>query len=411
MASIGNIDPVALPQYDSATPVGLYIHFPYCQQKCIYCDFYSIVNTAVPESFLSALQGEMQLWNRYVFVRKPKIATIFFGGGTPSLLTEKQLISVARIIEATFDLSDLTEWTIECNPESVTASKLRTYRAIGINRISFGVQSLRASELHFLHRIHTAEKADAVVRLAQHEGFTNINVDLIFGLPNQKLADWDRTLRTVLSWQVPHISAYALTYESGTPLYRLWKVGKLNPLSDDAVARLFTHTHKVLSEAGYHHYEISNYALPNHQCKHNMNYWQRGEYLAFGPSAHGHYRNVRYSNVRNITQYFQSVASGTLPVRTYEKLDSREIFEEIVYLGLRSSGIPVDKLIHFAPASAVQQVIQQLLTLYPEYFVYNNATLTLTSDGYVVADYLILKFLELWDTAFASPHSLPVLSL
>jgi oxygen-independent coproporphyrinogen III oxidase len=308
-------------------PVSLYFHIPFCTHRCAYCDFntYAGQESMIP-AFVDALCKEIE----YIGVRAPEVHrdypgtarqgkcsersrsdnrgaveahTIFFGGGTPSLLSPKQFESIFKAIRTNFVLTDNAEITIEANPGTVSYDALIELRKIGINRISYGVQSANIEELHMLERTHSFFDVIEAVSNARKAGFNNLNLDLIYGLPEQSLQTWQTTLKRILDLHPEHISAYALTLEHGTPFGR-WSSRGLLPLPDpDLAAEMYEWASEIFEANGYLQYEISNWAKPQHECRHNLQYWRSLSYLAFGAGAHGYANGYRYSNVLRIKTY------------------------------------------------------------------------------------------------------------
>ena len=326
----------------TAPPLSLYIHVPFCTVKCAYCDFNSYAALEhLTGDWLSALLRELELWSERAAGRR--IATVFIGGGTPSLLEGEQ---IARLLDAArrcFDIAADAEITLEANPESVSEARMRGYRAAGVNRVSMGVQSLDADELRFLDRLHSAERAGQALSEIRSAGFDNVNLDLIYGLPNQRFETWRTTLEQVAAWRPEHLSCYALTVEDGTPLAARVAAGAVVEADPDVVAEISTWTAARLAEAGYEHYETSNYALPGRECRHNLNYWRCGDYIGVGPGAHGCFDGRRYSVVRRPAAYIRTLATHTagpdgLPspaIEEVEAITDHDAVVDALTLGLR----------------------------------------------------------------------------
>jgi oxygen-independent coproporphyrinogen-3 oxidase len=288
-------------------PYSLYFHIPFCSHRCAYCDFntYAGQEDMIPD-YVEALCKEVDFVGRKL---AGEVHTIFFGGGTPSLLSPEQFESIFQSIRANFQLTDKAEITTEANPGTVTYEDLRALRQLGINRISYGVQSANTEELRMLERIHNFFDVIEAVTSARKAGFDNLNLDLIYGLPEQKLSTWQTTVRRILDLHPEHISAYALTLEHGTPFGR-WSSKGLLPLPDpDLAAEMYEWLSETLEANGYVQYEISNWAKPGYECRHNMQYWRGLPYLAFGAGAHGYANGYRYSNVLRIKTYIERFAS------------------------------------------------------------------------------------------------------
>lgn len=315
----------------------LYVHIPFCQRKCAYCDFLSFTaDEQTKQHYIDALLEEIGQWqDRGDY----SVSTVFFGGGTPSALAGEQIAAVMEKIKSVFALDGDAEITVECNPGTLDWHKLTCYRACGVNRLSLGLQSAREEELKTLGRIHTYREFLESYELARRAGFSNINVDLMSALPGQSAADWEETLRKVLRLQPEHISAYSLMIEEGTPFYELYaeedqkraagEVCTLLP-SEEEERRMYRLTRRLLFEHGYRRYEISNYARPGFACRHNCGYWQRKEYKGFGLGAASLLGNVRTSNTADLKSYLRGEREGACQI-----LKRAEEMEETMFLGLR----------------------------------------------------------------------------
>ena len=316
----------------------IYLHIPFCETKCIYCDFYSIENRDSLENFLIALDKEIELRATNDFTTE-EVETIFFGGGTPSLLSPLQFEKIFNKLYKYFKISPNAEITTEANPGTVSVEKLKSYRTLGINRISFGAQSFFEDELKFLSRIHSVDEIDSAIRNAKSAGFENINLDLIFALPNQTLERWDYNLTRAINLEPNHISAYSLIVEPNTPLIKLVKSGIVKTLPEELDARFYSHTIEKLNQNGFNQYEISNFSKPGFECKHNLNYWNHTNYISFGPSAHSFWKNEnsskRWWNSRSVKDYIDSVQKNIFPVAEIETLTKENLFVESIFLGLR----------------------------------------------------------------------------
>lgn len=319
---------------------GLYIHIPFCRKKCLYCDFFSIEDTGLEERYIGALLREMEL-------RREKgltLDTLYLGGGTPSVLSVK---NISKIIDKSFQEFNFrkdTEITIEVNPGTIKKETFDHYRRAGINRINIGVQSFNDRNLTFLGRIHTSSDAKKNIQHARNAGFENIGIDLIFGLPEQNETSWKKDLYTGISFQPEHFSCYMLTYEKGTPLTEQLESKEFIRLPDENVGHLFEKTIDHLAEAGYAHYEVSNYARGKSQrdtftyrSRHNGKYWQHTPYIGLGPSAHSFSQMKRSWNFRNVHDYLSSIEKRVLPVEDSEVLSKEQHMIEMIYLGLRTT--------------------------------------------------------------------------
>jgi oxygen-independent coproporphyrinogen-3 oxidase len=330
---------------DSIDPgIGLYVHVPFCTAKCGYCDFNSYASSEhlIP-AYTSALLADASLW--VAAVRRRRIETIFFGGGTPTLNPVADNIRILDGLRAMFSVTPDAEVSIEANPGSVSVRDLSFLRRTGFNRLSIGVQSFDDAELRQLDRIHTAGEARRAIACAREAGFDNVNVDLIYGLPGQQLPSWRRTLDEAISMSPEHISAYALTVEDGTPLARQVARGRVALPDGDAQAEQYEWTEDRLAAAGYEHYEISNWARQGHACRHNLTYWRNREYLGLGAGAHSFLHGARFASVSLPQQYIDRVAESTasratgrhdlLHIVSREVMDDDLSIADTLILGLR----------------------------------------------------------------------------
>ncbi|MSQ35649.1 MAG: radical SAM family heme chaperone HemW [Dehalococcoidia bacterium] len=337
--------PTPAPPSASAAPLALYLHIPFCTAKCGYCDFnsYAGLEHLVPD-YTPALVQELELWAPAA--RVFRVDTVFFGGGTPSLSSLADLERIAGAVRAHYTVAPDAEWTLEANPTELTPEHLSGMRALGINRLSIGVQSLHDDELVLLERQHSADHALAVVEAARAAGFDNLNMDLIFGLIGQPLARWQQTLDRTLAFRPEHLSCYALTIEPGTALYYRVARGQLAEPDPDVVADQFEWTRDRLAAAGYRHYELSNWALPGRECRHNLVYWRADPYLGMGAGAHSFFAGRRFANVDAPTRYVEAVRAsvaeraanghGTLQqIRGGETPSAATLRSDALILGLR----------------------------------------------------------------------------
>ena len=333
---------------------GIYIHIPFCVHKCIYCDFLSApAGDDVKYAYTWALINEIRnTADRQV---KDKITSIFFGGGTPSVLPDGCIADILSAVRGCFDISDDAEITMECNPGTVNESRLSEYRAAGVNRLSFGLQSADNNESKMLGRIHTFEQFMESFRLARAAGFNNINVDLMSAIPGQTEMSLNNTFEKVMALQPEHISVYSLILEDGT--YLADNIDKFPPVPDeDEDRRMYHITKQILGNAGYERYEISNYSRPGYECRHNLLYWNRGEYYGFGCSAAGLIGNVRYSDIRDVNKYIELNGDIGKIHENIEILTKEDAMEEFMFLGLRKTagvdmndfrnrfGMPIEKV-------------------------------------------------------------------
>ncbi|MBL0712282.1 MAG: radical SAM family heme chaperone HemW [Desulfosarcina sp.] len=314
------------------TPAGLYIHVPFCERKCRYCDFYSVVAADRKQAFGTAVATEIRR-RRHLDLT---LDSIYFGGGTPSLFSPAFYARLLDGLDQAFRLQDDVEITLEANPGTVDPAGLADYRRAGINRLNLGIQSFDDRHLSFLGRIHSGAQAQAAIRMARRAGFDNLGLDLIYGLPGQGIDDWRVDLRRALAHAPEHLSCYALTYEPGTPLTHDRQRGRHVPVGEDVLAVLFETTADFLSVEGFDHYEISNFAaIPQRRSRHNTKYWTLAPYLGFGPAAHSWLAPRRSWNVADLEAYIDKLDQGLLPEDGCENLDTSQQMTEAVFLGLR----------------------------------------------------------------------------
>jgi oxygen-independent coproporphyrinogen-3 oxidase len=314
---------------------GLYVHVPFCVRKCSYCDFYSLAqppDRAAPDAarYLAALEVELaSLPPGFV----PE--TIFFGGGTPTELATADLSRLLAMVRRRVDPGRVREWTCESNPGTLTPEKAELLRASGVNRVSLGVQSFDPENLRFLGRIHTAEEAVAGFRLLRACGFGNVNLDLIFGIPGSSQETLRRDLETLAALGPEHASCYCLIFEEGTPLARMRAQGLVREVAEEDELAQYALAREVLARAGYRHYEISNFARPGRECRHNLLYWGAGEYVGVGPSAHSHWGGARWGNVKSLVLWTERLLAGR-PARDFEeRLEPEARAREALVMGLR----------------------------------------------------------------------------
>lgn len=404
----------------------LYIHMPFCVKKCEYCDFLSFpADTNTQIKYVHALLNEIRFYGEKM--RGFRVSTIYIGGGTPSWLEPELVTAVMEQIYKSFRVYEDAEISIECNPGTVTAAKLQAYRRAGINRLSIGLQSTNNTELKTLGRIHTYEQFLKTYELARNEGFTNINVDLMSGLPHQSAESFADTLQRVIRLKPEHISAYSLIIEKGTPFYEKYKFDMVRqeagmkteelPTEDDTY-KMLKLTQRVLAKAGYERYEISNYAKPGYACRHNVGYWTRENYLGLGLGAASLIDNVRYSNTRELYEYIEICRELTfLPPEVFapeEGMDAPERgwfgsnlhteaavvnrkaqMEEFMFLGLRMTegisrnefetnfGMPIEAAyVQVLPDLQAQKLIEK-----------REGRVYLTDRGMDVANYVMAQFL------------------
>lgn len=313
---------------------GLYIHVPFCARRCVYCDFYSNTDRSLVAPYIEALIREMEL--REDYLNGEAIETIYLGGGTPSLLREADLDRLFKAIDRLYGLGDAKEITIEGNPDDLHPDYVGQLKHLPINRISMGIQSFHDDDLRLLNRRHSAQQAIEAVENCVKAGLENISIDLIYGLPGQTPERWAKNLDTAISLQVPHLSAYHLTYEKGTPLDRMREAGQITPIDEDTSLILFGQLIDQLGKAGYEHYEISNFARPNRYSRHNNSYWQGIPYIGLGPSAHSYDTKSRQWNIASIGSYIKAIQEGQLPFER-EELSVHDQYDDYIITRTRTS--------------------------------------------------------------------------
>ena len=364
---------------------GIYIHIPFCKQKCTYCDFHFSTDreNSIPR-FINAIVKEIETCT--VDVSNWKLETIFIGGGTPSLLNGRNIESILNALERKYNLAQKKEWTMEANPGEAPLERLKDFRSLGINRLSMGVQSLEPDLLKFLTRIHSANQVFETYEHARNAGFENINCDLIYSMPGQSWEIWERDLLRVLDLKPDHISAYTLTLEKGTELYQFVKKGQVTMPEEDQTGGWFLKTHGILNSHGYSAYEISNFAKPGMECRHNLHYWRIHPFLAFGPSAHGFDGSNRWGNVRSLDQYLTQIESGNTPISMKESLTQKNLTNELIGFGLRmNEGIDLAQI----PERYLNQFntnLESAREKWSDVLILRDSSVSLTKKGMVYTD-------------------------
>ena len=395
-------------------PLGLYLHFPFCVRKCRYCDFLSFPSgEAGREIYLERLKEEIKA--RGAIYQDYNIETLFIGGGTPSLMTGQQLTELLDTVRASFHVSPVGEWTMECNPGTTDAETLRIYRNAGINRLSFGLQSMNDEELKYLGRIHTAKQFAENYQAARRVGFENINIDLMSALPGQTTASWMDILNKAAAFEPEHLSAYSLIIEEGTPFWDLYgddRSGEANAdgiiadggagqqgkaaipaLPDEDSERQMYHlTKRILAEKGYARYEISNYARKGFECRHNLIYWQRKDYLGLGLGAASMVGNRRFSNVSDMTSYMHDWSYCQ-----EEILDRKAQIEETMFLGLRCTAGVSDRMFTEKFGQSMMDIYGDIIRKYLSegFLIYNpsDGRLAFSEAGTDVSNWILSDFL------------------
>lgn len=313
---------------------GIYIHIPFCVKKCKYCDFNSFrMDNKSKEIYLKDLKKEIEMYsNEY---KDRKIDTVFLGGGTPSILTGKEIEELMGKIKNSFNISEDAEITMECNPGTIDSEKLKIIKSSGINRLSIGLQAVQNNHLKYIGRIHTYEEFEKNFKEARNLGFNNINVDLMFDLPNQTEEDWKESLERIVNLNPEHISAYSLILEEGTELFEMYNREEFDLMDENKDMEMYEYTIRYLEKNYYNQYEISNYAKEGKECKHNIIYWQCNNYIGLGAGAAGYLGEKRYTNEMKLSNYHDKICCGKKPIMNIEKLSDEEKIEEIVFMNLR----------------------------------------------------------------------------
>jgi oxygen-independent coproporphyrinogen-3 oxidase len=376
---------------------GIYLHIPFCEKKCIYCDFYSLERMEHMEVFISMIIKEIEHIAKNLDTAPRPATSIFFGGGTPSLLSPAQLEKIITALRNALPIKNDAEWTMECNPGTISRESLGGYKSLGINRLSFGVQSFQQSELDFLHRIHSPEQGIQAVELAMQAGFQNINIDMIFALPGQSLESWQNNLQQAIALGTEHISAYSLIFEEKTPLYTMLRKGLVKPGDEETDAAMYQMTIEKLADAGFQQYEVSNFARPGKACTHNRTYWHGKEYLAFGPSAHAYFNGRRSWNYRNLIRYLQAVQAKGNAIASYEDLTPMNKMFEMAFLSFRADGLRPQQIYQQTGIDLYEAMADTLRLWQQENLIKispDQQIIRLTPTGYALCDELSLKVIE-----------------
>ncbi|OFY62864.1 MAG: hypothetical protein A2V64_09160 [Bacteroidetes bacterium RBG_13_43_22] len=371
---------------------GIYIHIPFCKKLCNYCDFYHIVSPENHSSFLLALQKEAEIRQNYT--GNEAISTIYFGGGTPSVLSVKDLEMILDQLKTRFSTEPSCETTIELNPDDITPDYLKGLKKAGFNRISLGIQSWRDPDLRMLNRRHSAEQASKALKDTFRAGFENVTIDLIYGIPGMSLKEWESNLDQSLSYDIKHLSAYHLTIEPGTVFGKMKEKGLFEESDEEKSNSEFNILVRKTESAGFIHYEISNFGKPGYFSVHNTNYWKQVPYIGLGPSAHSFNRYSRQWNISDVKKYIRYVDNGTI---FYEKeeLDLKTRFNEYIMTSLRTMwGIDLDYLERIFEKESYDYVIN-LSGKFIDYGMMklDKKNLVLTNQGKMISDNIISEFM------------------
>ncbi len=310
---------------------GIYIHIPFCRKACHYCNFHFSTQTQHINAFVEALLIEIELRGNYI---SSPIQTIYFGGGTPSLLSAEQIITIVQKLQTNFDLTQLEEFTLEANPDDISSDNLLLWKNMGVNRLSLGIQSFQNEALAWMNRAHEVNQSHQAIQMAQYAGFNNISIDLIYGTPHYTKEHLLADLKIIEEYKIPHVSCYALTVEEKTALHSMIEKGKMQNVATEVQAEHFEIIVDYLNNIGFEHYEISNFAKPGNRSKHNSSYWKGIPYIGLGPSAHSYNGTSRQWNVANNALYIQSLEKRELTFEI-EQLDQAAQYNEYMMISLR----------------------------------------------------------------------------
>ncbi|MCF8000327.1 MAG: radical SAM family heme chaperone HemW [Halanaerobiales bacterium] len=375
-------------------PFGLYIHIPFCKNKCNYCDFYSLKTCKnLMDKYIDNLKEEIKLYSNNLDVHK--IKTIYFGGGTPSTLSSKSIKEILKTITRNFVvINKEIETTIEANPESLDKNKIISYKQAGINRISLGVQSFIDKELDFLGRIHDVEDSLNTIEIIKNY-FDNYSLDLIFAIPGQTFKKFKQSLQQAIKINPPHISLYNLQIEEETPLYKKLNKNEIERISEDLDYKMYNYAIKQLTTNNYNQYEISNFAKKGYESKHNLTYWNYKPYLGLGPSAHGFNGSNRYYNIQDIKSYNKEISNCNFPVEKIVKLSKKELITERMIMGLRlNKGINIKEFKNRFGISIFDLYGNKINKLKKENLIKeDNEKITMTKKGLNLGNLVLAEFL------------------
>lgn len=365
--------------------IGLYIHIPFCLSKCNYCDFYSITKLSLADAYVDTVVREINLYRGLL----AEVSSIYIGGGSPSVLEIRQVERILRSCYEAFKISINPEITIEVNPGNLQATIAESYRLLGINRISIGVQSFDTEDLRLLGRTHSVRDIYTCIERLKSVGFDNLSADLIFGIPYQSLESFLNNIEIVASLGIPHISIYALSVEPYTRLHKLINQGKIAKPDEDETSAMYNQALLKLQSKGYRQYELSNFAMPNMHCRHNLKYWTMTEYIGLGASSHSFYNLKRYSNVRDVSKYISLLKANQQPVQDTLRLQSQDLITEAIMLGLRlTKGIDFEKYKEYLNMQALSDLTEN------GFVEIAGCHLRLTKKAYFVSNKIIAMILK-----------------
>ena len=375
--------------------LGLYIHIPFCIKKCKYCDFNSFkLNIDEKKKYISALEQEMKLYKDEV--KDKEIDSIFIGGGPPTVLNGDEIKTLFKKINENFKIKEDAEITMECNPGTIDEKKLLAMKESGVNRLSIGLQAVQNHHLKYIGRIHTYEEFEKNYIEAKNIGFNNINIDLMYALPNQTVEDWKETLEKIVKLNPEHISAYSLILEENTELFDMFNRKEFRLLDEDTDIEMYEYTINYLKLHGYNQYEISNYAKTGYECKHNILYWKCENYIGIGTSSAGYLNNIRYNNICEIDKYEEAVLNNKKPIEFEEFTSEKDEIEEKIFLGLRMNEgikfIDFDEKYNLNFEEKYKEQIEKLTKM--NLIEVDNQGMRLTQKGREISNSVFVEFMS-----------------
>lgn len=382
---------------------GIYIHIPFCKQACYYCNFYFSTSFDLKDEMVSSLIKEIEIRSNLskensenetaiILAENEIIETIYFGGGTPSLLSQNEIHSIISTIKQNYKVVVDAEITLEANPDDITFNKLIEWKNVGVNRLSIGVQSFIERDLRWMNRAHNATQALDCIKLARKAGFNNFSIDLIFGTPGLTNEEWEKNIETAINLKVPHISSYALTVEPKTALQKMIQLKKKENIDTDVQAEHYSILMKYLREAGYEHYEISNFAKPGFRSKHNSSYWQSKKYIGIGPSAHSYNGKIRMWNKASNRLYINSLHQNIIPFEKEILTESQKINEYVMTSLRTAEGLDLEIIENnFSPRekNRIEELLKEKVKI--ENYFMKDDKIILTDEGKLFADAIAVQ--------------------
>ena len=372
---------------------GIYIHIPFCKKKCTYCDFYTVVAPKFIPTLIDSIVKELQIRKEYL--QNATIQTIYFGGGTPSILSKDEFEKIFDVIYSHYSVDKDAEITFEANPDDLTSDFLESIRSLPFNRISIGIQSFDDTDLKRINRRHTGNQAKEAVHLVQLAGFKNISIDLIYGLPFQTIESWEKQLDSAFNLHIQHISSYGLTYEEGTVLWKQREKVEVKAVDDETMIKMYALLVEKMKQNGFEAYEISNFSLPNLRSKHNTAYWKQQPYIGIGPSAHSYDLISRQWNIASISKYIKAIAEDTLLFER-EELTLNDQYNDFVMVSLRTTdGLDVKALEDKFGADYKAYCLKNIRTYIDTKKVdYLDGKLRLTAEGIQISNLILIELMK-----------------